>query len=327
MKMSPDAQREAAMTFFLDAYGKRWTDEGFSTCLEYEPRMLWRYLDDKRNFSGDWEDHYTIAYLVERIVRNVGQPGMLSRGVHRDWELCKSKRAEDSTSEAADLNPANTSPILQDAPAKIVRFNSQGLHYNIVANRVYAARDRWWSPFDKNYQRFVVTALVAFDMERLTGENQYALDGGHFAERLNAKLKSIESLLEPILDRSLDRAGLIRHAASIKRVYDLLSAPGPGQLHSYSGMAFHVGASRILHFLNPDLFITLEGRAARAFKVAWQVGFSDTPRPGYSGQRYLECMRCAQADIRAFGADRFRAMEYGAPMARIYDKLTYVTGS
>ena len=38
-------------------------------------------------------------------------------------------------------------------------------------------------------------------------------------------------------------------------------------------------------------------------------------------------MECARADILDYGLEDFMALEEGTPITRIYDKLTFVTGS
>jgi hypothetical protein len=37
-------------------------------------------------------------------------------------------------------------------------------------------------------------------------------------------------------------------------------------------------------------------------------------------------MKCAKEDILNYGVDNFRALEPETPLARIYDKLTFITG-
>jgi len=38
-------------------------------------------------------------------------------------------------------------------------------------------------------------------------------------------------------------------------------------------------------------------------------------------------MKCAKADIFEYGIEKFMAIEKGTPITRIYDKLTFITGS
>jgi hypothetical protein len=93
------------------------------------------------------------------------------------------------------------------------------------------------------------------------------------------------------------------------------------------GKAFPVGATKILHFLNPRLFIIVDSNAAKAFKRAPNLRFKNSTQSGYSGDFYVECMRHAQEDIREYGSENFQALERDVPITRIYDKLTFITGS
>lgn len=83
----------------------------------------------------------------------------------------------------------------------------------------------------------------------------------------------------------------------------------------------------MMHFLGPELFIMVDSNAARAFKTAHNVPFKNTTQPGYSADQYIRCMNLARADISEFGSDNFKALEPDIPITRIYNKLTFVTGS
>jgi len=98
-------------------------------------------------------------------------------------------------------------------------------------------------------------------------------------------------------------------------------------LHQDQSKSFYVGTSKILHFLNPELFIIVDSNAARAYRAAWQLPFRNTTQPGYSAELYVECMNREKVDISDYGVDKFRNLEPNTPITRIYDKLTFVTGS
>lgn len=108
--------------------------------------------------------------------------------------------------------------------------------------------------------------------------------------------------------------------------YVILSSAGKDGLNRRGG-GFHVGATKILHFINPEAFIIVDSNAARAFKLSHHVRFRNTTQPGYSSDKYIDCMEHAKRDILNFGVTEFCALEKGVPMARIYDKLTFMTGS
>jgi len=220
-----------------------------------------------------------------------------------------------------------SSSILDNAAAKIARFNDEGLHYNLVADAIHKMRDGVEDPFDKPFLRYLIAGLVAFDMARWIGAKPYDFGTGGFASRLNSKLQKVRPLLEPFMKLSLVQIDLQERSDAIMTAYQELSAKGTGALHAKQAKHFHVGATKILHFLNPELFIIVDSNASRAFRTAWKLPFRRTTQPGYSANLYLECMKRIQVDMQTYGLERFRALDPGVPVTRIYDKLTFVTGS
>jgi len=216
------------------------------------------------------------------------------------------------------------SSILNNATAKIARFNDEGQHYNLVASEIYRKRIELESPFVESYLPYIIAGLATFDMGRMLG---YSHDNGNFVVRLRAKLQKIKPLLEPLLAINLLSIDLQGHSGEIRQGYEALSSSGPGALHQNQAKSFYVGASKVLHFLNPELFIMVDSNAARAFKAAHNIPFKNTTQPGYSAERYVECMKLAKTDITDYGSDKFQALEPNTPITRIYDKLTFVTGS
>jgi len=220
------------------------------------------------------------------------------------------------------------STILEGSADKIARFNAIGLDYNIVAARVYDERRATSNPFGKPFLRDIIAGLVAFDLLRQMGtrDRAYSFDDGGFGARLESKIVRLRGVLEPMMGGDITSVDLSRHEQAIRASYDELAADGTESLHS-QGYHFHVGAAKILHFLNPELFVIVDSNASRAFRAAWGIHYVNTTQPGYSSQRYVECMRCAQQDISQYGVERFRGLEDGTPLCRIYDKLTFMKGS
>lgn len=221
----------------------------------------------------------------------------------------------------------STSMILTDAAQKIDRFNEEGLHYNLVANEIYKKRNDIGDPFDKSFLQYVIAGLIVFDLGRMMGSKKYALEASGFASRLNPKLQEIRPRLEPLMKLNLAQIDLQEHGEAIKSAYKTLSASGSGALHEDQTKSFHVGTTKILHFLNPKLFIIVDSNAARAFRIACNLPFRNTTQPGYGACLYLRCMKQAQTDISTFDLEQFQAFEPNVPLTRIYDKLTFVTGS
>jgi len=219
-----------------------------------------------------------------------------------------------------------TISILEDASKKIARFNNEGLHYNLVADAIHREHNRIGNPFNPSFLPYIIAGLVSFDMGRMMGEKKYSLNGG-FASRLCSKLQEIRPLLEPIINLNLVLVDLQKNCEVIKKAYSILSARSANALHADQNKAFNVGATKILHFLNPELFIIVDSHAAKAFRYAWRLPFKTATQPGYSADLYLECMKRARSDISNYGLSRFQALEPSTPITRIFDKLTFVTGS
>lgn len=216
------------------------------------------------------------------------------------------------------------SSIMNNAAAKIALFNKEGQHYNLVAQEIYRLRREIEDPFSESYLPYIIAGLAAFDMGRMMG---YSRNNGNFVVRLSKKLEQLKPVIGLLVNCSLVSMNLQQVKSEIVQAYEELRITGPGALHSNQAKSFWVGASKVLHFLNPELFIIIDSNAARAFKTAHNITFRKNAPQGYSASRYYECMKLAQTDILGFNSDKFQALESDTPITRIYDKLTFVTGS
>ncbi len=219
--------------------------------------------------------------------------------------------------------------ILRNAEGKISEFDRIGLHYNLVAKSIYEKRRMCADPFDPSFMQYIIAGLISFDMGRMIGKNKYEMEGNRFGSRLNLKLQEIKPILTRLMNLSLTEIDLQQHKDAIVKAYDNLSAKENGALNENREENFHVGATKILHFLNPKLFIIVDSNAAKAFRKVHSIKFSKGTQPGYSSQRYIECMECTQRDISTYKRDHaegFEALERDTPITRIYDKLTFMTG-
>jgi hypothetical protein len=221
----------------------------------------------------------------------------------------------------------NCSIILENADKKINNFDDNGLHYNLVADAIYKKLKELEDPFQRSYLQYIIAGLISFDIGRMMGKKSYSSEENGFASRLYSKLQDIKPLLEPLAKLTLPSIDLKEHGEAIRCAYQTLSDSGPNALNENQNNAFPVGATKILHFINPELFIIVDSNAARAFRKAWDVPFENSTQPGYSPDRYLECMEDAQKDIRNYGVEKFQNLARETPLARIYDKLTFITGS
>jgi len=219
--------------------------------------------------------------------------------------------------------------ITQNASDKINQFNKRGLHYNLVADAVYRIRNSKFDPFDHEYLPYIIAALISFDMGRMMGstaKSRYDTKNEGFANHLGKKLNAIKPYIGHLMNLQLDGFSLSPEKENVKMAYSILSSGGQDGLNQKQG-EFHVGTTKILHFMNPRFFIIVDSNAARAFKMSHHVSFRNTTQPGYSSDKYIECMEHARMDILKFGVEEFRALDKDVPIARVYDKLTFMTGS
>ncbi len=140
------------------------------------------------------------------------------------------------------------------------------------------------------------------------------------------KLQEIRPYLQHLTNLRLSDIDLPQESGNVSAAYRCLSSAGRGCLNQ-NGDEFYVGATKIMHFINPDLFIIVDSNSARALRLAHNVGYRNTTQPGYCHTNYIRSLKCAQTDISAFGVNEFCSLEKGLLMARIYDKLAFATGS
>jgi hypothetical protein len=186
--------------------------------------------------------------------------------------------------------------------------------YNPAAEKVYQARRRLGDPLLSDFEPYIVAGLKRFDMGRTM-----AMD---FPTRLRNAMQSVRGhpLIGEFREFRLSSVDLRAYGAEIESVYACLAHAGT--LHSEDQS--HVAATKVLHWLFPDLFLMLDSRVAGVFRDVFGVRFIKSTQPGYSGEKYVKCLQLAQSDIRSFGAERFRALEANTPEARVFDKIAWV---
>ena len=217
--------------------------------------------------------------------------------------------------------------ILDHPERAVARYNQLGLHYNLVADgiyRVHAGID----PFSEEYERFIIAGLLAFDMGRMMGQgDKYAVDGCDFRSRLRAKMRAIRSAIGDLPgSSSLHQIDLAARAGAIETAYDHLAKAGKDALNADPADRFHVGATKILHWIAPTLFIMVDTNVAKAFRAHHQADYKKSTQPGYTAKKYVDCLRHAQDEIRAYGLDKFMRIEPATPLARLFDKVAWVAG-
>ena len=216
--------------------------------------------------------------------------------------------------------------ILDDPERAVARYNQLGLHYNLVADGIYRVL-AGIDPFSEEYERYIIAGLLAFDMVRMMGQgDKYAVDGGAFRSRLRAKMRTIRPAIGDLPGSSLHRIDLASRAGAIETAYNHLAKEGPGALNANPAHQFHVGATKILHWIAPKLFIMVDANVAKAFRENHQVDYKRSPQPGYTAKKYVDCLRHAQDEICAYDLDKFMRIEPATPLARLFDKVAWVAG-
>jgi len=214
--------------------------------------------------------------------------------------------------------------LTEEAHSKLKRYNEYCLHYNLVAEGCYRKLAELGDPFSDSYFPYLVAALISFDMGRQMGKgtkNKYDPAANAFAARLKKKLRTVNYLLSSLIHEDLLTVNIELCREAIKKAYDELTQNNYG-LHA-SNKSFHVGATKILHFLAPDLFPIVDSYAARVFKTEFEIRYRATTQPGYGPERYIEVMEQARSLIRSYGKDEFKALEPGTPLMRVFDKLVF----
>jgi len=216
--------------------------------------------------------------------------------------------------------------ILDRADIAIAEYNRGGRRYNLVADAIYRARETM-DPFSVEYEPYIVKGLIEFGMGRTMGAgDEYEAKGTGFRVRLRAKMRSVRGRLKGVPLVCLRQIELASFDNEIKEAYDCLAASGEGALHGVPAKQFHVGATKILHWIAPALFIILDRNVASAFRKHHPVKFVKNARPGYTAEKYFSCLHYAQAEIEAYGYERFRRLEPATPLARLFDKAAWVAG-
>ena len=156
-----------------------------------------------------------------------------------------------------------------------------------MAEAIYHFRESV-DPFSPEYEPYIIAGLIAFDMERQMGDgDKYDPDSG-FRRRLRTKLQDIQKCLRKTPLVCLDQVELASVETRIAAAYTCLASPGPGSLDAKE-RRFHVGATKILHWIAPALFIMVDRNVAESFRKHHAIDFKNGTQPGYSAEKYVEC--------------------------------------
>jgi len=219
-------------------------------------------------------------------------------------------------------------------------FNRIGVHYEAVYHHIVRKREEIQAIFDDDYIDTITAGLISFDMQRMMGSNKYLVGGDRsWSARLKSKLETHRPWLESLRSYSLQDIDLENATLrdTITTIFDSLSKPGSDGLSKRNKKeSFSVGASKILHFLIPDLFVIVDSNSKQEL-----IQYHDFPKsPKINGNRYLQAMKLYQMELNiwkeCYSDNRFDKLlqtddswqtflgERQTPLPRIMDKCTFV---
>jgi len=136
-------------------------------------------------------------------------------------------------------------------------------------------------------------------------------------EALRRALRKVAPRLRRLRFERLSMASVARTRHLLARLFDDLARAGgviPNQ-------RFVVGATKVLHFLNPELFPIIDRRVA--LKLRDYNGALPRLATRYCGEHYLLAMLTVAKQIQAHGKARIRRLQPATPLLRIVDKILF----
>ncbi len=213
------------------------------------------------------------------------------------------------------------------------------MHYEAVYHYVIRRRKETEGIWDKDFIDDITAGLISFDMQRMMGKQKYLAEGfNSWASKLETVLKTHEKGLGNLRSDKLQNIDLKKKEIQrqIVTIFNDLSKSGPkGLNHRNSKESFPVGASKILHFIIPDLFIIFDSNAKQS--IVRHYNF----RSGkVDGNSYLIAMRYYQNELNIWSQQHSDPTFQGlvdldlswkkfaghrtTPLPRIIDKCTFV---
>jgi hypothetical protein len=213
-------------------------------------------------------------------------------------------------------------PILNGSARELIddyNRSQAGRGYNRIATEVYKARYILGDPLSPQFEPSILDGLMGFGMGIAIKGGRDALKPG--LQRCMDAVRD-NTALEQLRDCRLSSVDLGTIRSVITSAYDCLALSGT--LHP--AKQSHVGATKTLHWLFPDLFLIVDSNVANAFREHFGVKFVKSTQPGYCSDKYFTCLQEAQREIQFFGFERFRQLEPMTPEARIFDKIAFIVG-
>ena len=119
-----------------------------------------------------------------------------------------------------------------------------------------------------------------------------------------------------LVNERLDEIKRDDHEGKMCKAYECLAKKGSLDKKK----AFDVGATKILHWLAPELFIIVDTNIKQAFPSGSGL------KTGYTAKKYCDRLVFAKDEILCYGSDKLRSHEPKTPLARLFDKVAFVAG-
>lgn len=226
--------------------------------------------------------------------------------------------------------------ILENAKEKIEYYNNlpSAKTYNDAYKEVLNARKGNSSLINedgsvsKESLEIIDYALRKFRMGRQIGRRKE----GMFLEKLSNKLNLDESktILKKLRNLRIESNGWKDVKDDIQKLYNELSKGGSDSFDA-KGKRFGVGASKIMNFLFPELFVMVDSNVANTLN---QFGYIKIPRKGYtyyfSFEFYWEIMEICRKELEEYqkrhgNLQRLLDMDdKPTTLTRIFDKCAFV---
>jgi len=219
--------------------------------------------------------------------------------------------------------------VFENAAGKINKYNSydrlcKGGRYNSAYHKVLNAATRKQSclvnedgTVDENSLRIIQESLVAFDM-RAHGQMD-----DQFKDRLKEKLEKdkARALLRNFREFAILSPNIERIEFETKDFFGMMSERGNDSL-SPRGNRFDVGATKIMNFLFPDLFVMVDRWVKKGLRKS-------TP---LNPQKYWSIMMLCRKELEKWQTTygdlhSLIALDYQpTTLTRVFDKCAFVMG-
>lgn len=222
----------------------------------------------------------------------------------------------------------STNITVHFTPTNILKYNEQCLHYNITANACYMKLTELGTPLHKDYLHYITAALIVFDMGRQMGQGldkKYLISEEGFGSRLHTVIDKNKEHIKFLENIKITEFNIqdCKHKEAIKKLYNSLALDTDNFRLSEADKDFHVGATKILHFINPRLFPIIDSNVANFARKNNLVSYKNSTQPGYSDANFIELMQQVKLAILKFGEVNFQSLEQETPIMRVFDKIAF----